>query len=456
MNEYLLTTDDIGLLNKKGAFPPTVLSKVLRAGHTLNANASHVIKREDYDNIYASSDIHADLRKLHYLLTKAGLISANELVNVSDIMAGVAMGGSITWTAHKTLFIIVGDLVDGSRDGSNIEDAIGNIEVLLHVYLYNLRIKARSVGSELRFTIGNHDWHTVIKPFTANNNHLYASYVHAAAKKFFGSAGSDYINRRTWLMPFYNCCPYLFLSVGSEAAFVHGGLHLTDGSYTIGEIERYQKILDISKSFYDVVREDGKKSYLSSEEDSPLWTRFYAERSAAVVNATIEKCKDYKMIVVGHCQTEPGGFKHYDSILQEPEYNACKCGGLVLLGCKDLTGCPRLAFVDIGMSCCFRNDKEWFSEKGRRAEFLHLQHDPKKSDANRWYNVVKREVVSGLPLSEANTIIAWSAPAVAAVTVGGTDKSRRTMSIGTSHKKRAKVKRTHRRCRGVNKNKTNN
>jgi hypothetical protein len=450
MDEHLLTTDDIGLLNKKGLFPPAVLSKVLRAGYTLNSRASHVIIREDYDNIYATSDIHADLRKLHYLLTKAGLISSNELNNIPDIMAGVALGGSITWLAPKTLFVIVGDIVDGSRDGSNIFDDTGNIEVLLHAYLYNLRIKARGVGSEIRFTIGNHDWHTVIKPYTALDNHLYTSYVHAAAKRFFstGVKGTDYTNRRSWLMPFYNCCPYVFLSVGSEVAFVHGGLHLSDGSYSIQEIERYQKILDTSKTFYDVVREDIKKSYLSSEEDSPLWTRFYAENPKNVVCAAIENSV-YKMIVVGHCQTEPGNFKHHDEILREPDYSTCAGGGLVLLGCKDAVACPRLAFVDIGMSCCFRDDKEWFTEAGRRAEFLHLQHDPKKSDVNRWYNVVKREVVSG-GSGNGNSIVAWAEQAAAPVAIGGTCRPRSITTDKSRHKKRTKIKRTHRRCRSTN------
>jgi len=427
MDEHLLTAADIGLLNNKGSFPTTVLSKVLQAGKALNAGASHIIKREDYDNIYATSDIHADFRKLHYLLTKAGLITANELITIPDIMNGIAKGGFIDWIAPKTLFVIVGDLVDGSRDGSDIFDTVGNIEVLLHAYLYNLRIKARAAGSELRFTIGNHDWHTVIKPYSADDNHLYDSYVHASAKTFF----KNYTNRRTWLMPFYNCCPYVFLSVGFEAAFVHGGLHLTDGNYSIEEITRYQKMLDISKSFYNIVREDDKKNYLSSET-GPLWTRFYAEQPAPVVNAAIDKCKDYKMIVVGHCQTESGNFKHYDAILQEPEYAAFSSGGLVLLGCRDNVKAPRLAFVDIGMSCCFRNDKEWSAETGRRAEFLHLQHDPKKSDANRWYNVIKREVVS-----DGSSIVAWSDAVAPVAAVRGSSRKKRV--------RRSKLKQTHRR-----------
>jgi hypothetical protein len=277
----------------------------------------------------------------------------------------------------------------------------------------------------------------VIKPYSADDNHLYDSYVHASAKTFF----KNYTNRRAWLLPFYNCCPYVFLSIGCEAAFVHGGLHLTDGTYSIEAITRYQKTLDISKSFYSVIREDDNNNFLSSEK-GPLWTRYYAEQPAPVVSATIDKCKDYKMIVVGHCQTESGNFKHYDAILQEPEYSAFTSGGLVLLGCKDGSGCPRLAFVDIGMSCCFRNNKDWSGETDRRAEFLHLQHDPKKIDANRWYNVVKREVVS-----DGSSIVAWSAGAVAGGAVGAVAVGAGAVR-GSRRKKRArrsKLKHTYRR-----------
>lgn len=448
MDGLLLTARDIKSLNDKGSFPTAVSSKILRASAILNKNSSHIINKDDYDNIYATSDIHADLKKLHYLLTKAGLIKQNKLVTVPDIMAGVAEGGLINWGPKKTLFVIVGDVVDGSRNGNEVDDDLGNIEVLLHVYLYNLRIKARALGSEIRFTIGNHDWHTVIKPYDAKEDNLFTSYVHKQAKNFFGtqqSAKDIYTNRRDWLLPFYNCCPYLFLNVDSEVAFIHGGLHLNNGAYAIEDIAEFQNNINSSKNFDIAISGDCKRSFLSAEW-GPLWTRFYAEQPAATVCATIENSKDYKMIIVGHCQTDPGYFRHYDEILQEPEYSSCKCGGLVLLGCRDNSKAPRLAFVDIGMSCCFRNDREWFSETGRRAEFLHLQHDPKKSVANRWYNVVKREVISGLPLSEDNTIVAWSDAATTVRKTGG----------GTSHKKRAKVKRTHRRCRGVNKNKTNN
>lgn len=451
MKGLLLTAADIKLLNEKGTLPTAISSKILRASTALSA--SHIINKSDYDNIYATSDIHADLKKLHYLLTEAGLIKRNKLVNVPDIMAEVAEGGLINWVPKRTLFVIVGDMVDGSRNGNEVDDAVGNVEVLLHAYIYNLRIKARALGSEIRFTIGNHDWHTVIKPYDVKEDNLFTSYVHKQAKNFFGkqqSAKDVYTNRRDWLLPFYNCCPYLFLNVDSELAFIHGGLHLTNGAYAIEDIAEFQNNINSSKNFDLAITGDCKRSYLSAEW-GPLWTRFYAEKPAATVCAAIEDSKDYKMIVVGHCQTDPGNFIHYDEILQEPEYNACKCGGLVLLGCRDNVKAPRLAFVDIGMSCCFRGDREWFSETGRRAEFLHLQHDSKKSVANRWYNVVKREVLSGLSTAE-STIVAWSDAATASAAAGGFRRSRsgrsgRSSSGGSSssRKKRTKVKRTRRR-----------
>jgi hypothetical protein len=67
-----------------------------------------------------------------------------------------------------------------------IPDVRGNIELLLHAYLYNLRIKAQLKNSEIRFTIGNHDYHSLIKQYEQWPE-FYWRWVHKSSQEFFGS-----------------------------------------------------------------------------------------------------------------------------------------------------------------------------------------------------------------------------------------------------------------------------
>jgi len=425
MDEHLLTVAEIQSLNNKGAFP--ILSRIQAGAAALNAGTSYNIKKTDYADVYATSDVHADLKKLHYLLSQAGLVSGQEFVEVSSIMNGIASGG-IEWIKPKTLFVIVGDIVDGAREDSVIEDSIGNIEALLHAYLYNLRIKARSVGSEIRFTLGNHDWHSVILE-KEDSSGLYSSYVHQKAKDFFGT----YNKRRSWLLPFYEACPYIFISVDNEVAFVHGGMHSKtyNGKFIANnknELMRLQSAIDGSGNFNPVLLNVNDSKYLGCDEPSrcksegwrtgsPLWSRFYAEGSAADVCAQISKPENtYRFTVVGHCQTEPGNFPHHDEIMARPEYKSCNCGGLVLIGCPNVVTGPRLAFVDIGMSSCFR-DGNWDSESERRAEFLHLKHNSDKAVTERYYNIIIREKIR----PDIEPILVWEAPSIS----GGRRRTKR-------------------------------
>jgi hypothetical protein len=247
---------------------------------------------------------------------------------------------------------------------------------------------------------------------------IFDSYVHKSAKEFFKNPetqGYEYLNRRKWLIPFYNACPYIFLSIDNEAAFVHGGLHGTNGRY-IDQISTWQSTINSSVSankspYEDLLKTAAQAESVGSEKNGPLWSRYYAENPKADVCKKLnDKEVTYKMIVVGHCQTEPGTFKHHDEILREPEYKSCQCGGLVLLGCREeKSKAPRLAFVDIGMSSCFRQDKEWNSEAARHAEFLHLSTSSKNERVNRYYNVVKREKIGG---DKVDTFLFWTAPTV--------------------------------------------
>jgi hypothetical protein len=125
----------------------------------------------DFDRVFVTGDVHADLRKLVQLLVACGLITIGPYTH-ADIYA-LRHGMYPTtqkiydivwhaeWVASKTLLVICGDLIDGKRGDGGTGDARGSYEFLLHCMLFNLRIQARTLGSEVRFTIGNHDAGTV-------------------------------------------------------------------------------------------------------------------------------------------------------------------------------------------------------------------------------------------------------------------------------------------------------
>ena len=488
LNDCLLNDADIELLvgiphphampagtptNYLTELPAPVLAKVQAAAGLLNS--SYVIDHTLYDDVYITSDIHTDLEKLNYLLSGAGLINSPGIELVHDIMPAVAAGGVLDWIKPRTLFIIIGDLVDGSRDAGryNKDNSFGNVELLLHAYLFNLRIKARARGSEIRFTVGNHDYLTVIVPDDISE--YWIKYVHFGAKYFFidpnnldskGMLVQNRIFRRACLLPFYNCSPYIFLTIGTEVACVHGGLHGTAGGVPNtslnedliaiqGRIDAYNISLNKFDAITDVeidyLRDNMVGRYPNAiVKTSPLFTRSYARGNNATTCPVVYGAP-YPFIVVGHCPTNYGEYTHMRQIIDtHPKYvppppnpwyaprspNQCHEGGCVVIGCDDHPGAPgppHLAYVDIGMSSAFREYSKWAGEKDRRAEILHLVHDP-WLEGPRYYNKIIREKVGGAGGIE--SILMWSADPIVvenlpanSLTFGGRRKSRRMRKI---------------------------
>lgn len=376
----------------------------------------HIIEPR-YEHVYVTSDIHADLRKLHFLFKRAELINDdNDDITVPDIMASL---DTINWIKPNTLLIIIGDLIDGKRGYNEVDDTLGNIELLLHIYLHNLRIKARAVNSEIRFTIGNHDYHTVIYNNIGKNQlpEFYDLYVHKSSKNYFGTPA----RRAYYLLPFYRCSPFLMLSVGTELAFIHGGFHPEENPASpffdiMLEIQNYidanglDKITDV---YHDVLSCVSATSPTCTQPSSfgkvtsPLWTRWYAKNpSGSVCSQVITS--PYQMIVVGHCPTEnwPEN-NHFHEIFTKPDYqqpNNCSTGGCVLTSCFDARG-PHLAFVDIGMCSSLKSFYvNWGYEKTRTAEILHFSHV--EGGADRFYNKITRDGLA--PFKDITPV--WTAP----------------------------------------------
>jgi len=352
--------------------------------------------------VFITSDVHSDLEKLMFLLFNMNIIDSYYTTNPNDVaspyyknLQNAADRNAIVYfitnfdiiIPDKFILIIVGDIVDGARYDNNIfhevYDEIGNLEVLLHIFLYNLKIKSRLHGSDFRFTIGNHDWHTVITDTLDYG--MCGAYVHNSARTYFGTE----INRRNCLLPFYQVTPYLITCVGEEVVCVHGGLH-RNGSY--GE----PAIVNLTDSLIDIQQRLDASDFLtlnaadryylstSGTPTSPLWSRFYKDYA----RDTACQPTRFKMVVVGHCPTDgrSAGRGYIRQLLAEPRYSGCDAGGCVLVGCERAHG-PSLAFVDISMSRAFRPYHP--NDTGRRGDVLLLTHvdDPPNT---RFYNRVLR------------------------------------------------------------------
>ena len=372
---------------------PKSIKDILAKAKPILSIKPHIIEKKDYDNVYLTSDIHADLRKFIRLLVNAGLIQYNGY-DVKTLQDGPIPSQAVwdfEWIApKKTLLIIIGDLVDGKRPNGpySVNDTKGNIELLLHIFLYNLRIKALDDSSEVRFTLGNHDYGSIL------TSELWSSYIHEEVDDFFTLQG-----RRKCLIPFYDCCPYIFLTLDNEIMCVHGGMAGLDDT-----VIRYQNMLQEKlkedKTIEQILNEDAIMDILSKDAPTPLWSRSYSNENSTTTCPIIENTS-YKMVVVGHCVTGTD-FTHFNEIRTKYKESAkqgdhndggrCDRGGCVLIGCENLDTGPRLAFVDIGMSEAMSLGKEKTKKKinEQRAEFLHLQHDPHHPDTVRYYNIISR------------------------------------------------------------------
>lgn len=401
MAHFLFTLDEIAsfhMLDNMVSLQPAILAKMQAAAVALRS--PYNMDPRLYDNVIITSDIHSDLGKLHEMFKKINLVSTNI---PADPRLNATTGPIFEifhseWIPERTLLIIVGDLVDGGREGTSVPDTKGNIELMLHAYLYNLRIKARLKNSEIRFTIGNHDYHTVIRPREADTS-LYDRYVHLQAKRFFTNPNNldAQNNRRNCLLPFYECCPYLFVSLGDEVGCIHGGMSgFTEDieDYTPRIIE-IQGRIDAANSFGGMTDADCR---FIGYNEGPLWSRVFS------LGRDEELCNDittkYKLLVVGHCQmanirgkgcTDNRMSPEIHNILtREPSYTRHACGGphgCVVTRCRTNTGVPRVAFVDIGFSRAFGTT---MNEVTRRAEVILLHHDTALRIDRRYYNNIIR------------------------------------------------------------------
>jgi len=374
----------------------------------------HVHDASNYPKVYVTSDIHSDYRKLIQLLINANIITYPGINIVEQLYSpDIYLPQFLTnmiWKQSNVSLVILGDIIDGRR-GQNLEidDPHGSFEFLLHVFLFNLRIKALEKNSMVLFTFGNHDFHAVIKQRDIG---FIDSYTSGTTKLFFDVNGTWMKTRKDVLLPFYEVLPLFFVMFGTgghkEFAGIHAGFHDENGLLIAKDIQALQHRVNSLKP-------DESLDLLSDEDyaclaspisgDGGLWSRYYNKHESC---ASITELKT-PLIVVGHCPTMFPPSKTYPSIQHESMnmkpllYEGCDKGaggrGCVTLSCEN-----RLAHVDVSMSSSFFNYADKNQHRHRDAEMLLLEHKSDLSVSDRYYNVIRRISESG------GNILMYSAP----------------------------------------------
>lgn len=354
----------------------------------------------DYDTVYVTSDIHSDLPKFVQMLQSLNLVSsASPIMNYemnTELIYNPALISGIQWTGGaRTLFVIVGDLVDGKRgelDGIeySVNDPKGTYELLLFLLLHNLRIEARKVNSDIRYTMGNHE----IDSCVLMKEKFWRDYVTNEAKQFFRTPA----DRSSVLVPFLQASPSVILRMFNgetpELICIHGALHdHDDGNDNTVALELMQDTLDTRPDLFTELLK-------TTEVHSATWSRFYKNTDPKV--CTVLQASKYPLTIVGHCPTIRAS--RSKRILARESHAHCDTGdeeedekeddgtmkiGCIVADCKNRTvkgDPPTLAMVDTGLSAGFRMDPK--NNPGRDVEVLKLTHSTSR-EPTRYYNLIE-------------------------------------------------------------------
>lgn len=259
-----------------------LLKKVKDFGKTLEIN--NKINCDDYDNIFITSDIRSDFKSFLILLKDNGIIQYDE--NIATFIQfnephNPKIITDVKWAGgNKTLFLILGNIVDGNEriygEDIAIDDKKGNFELLIHAFIHNLRIQARKQKSDVLFTFGEHDFYSVLLPekeklgefysdtktvlqsnFVRNNHHK--NNVHYSAIKFF----KTYDSRRSTLLPFYCNSPYFFLIFNNNFYNIMCSHHIQDSIF--GQIQQHINKHGLLKLLPNIVLKEFRNSKSLSE-----------------------------------------------------------------------------------------------------------------------------------------------------------------------------------------------
>ena len=415
------------IFTKLNNFKTDVLN-IEKFNHIINMNA------KNYRTIYITSDIHADIRKLLKLLIDEGIISItpNKHTDKSsfdpytDHIYTYPFIDNINFLKNNMLFIILGDLVDGRRPidvnqgtGTEVDDPRGNFELILHIFLFNMRLKAREKHSEVLFTLGNHDFANII--LNKDSSNILSKHRHSKDYFYLREKSGMYESSKIFydvFINFYKMSPYIMLllqndnNVNSEFKCIHASFNHSnkdpdayDNTDSLNSLQEYLNKNGFTEEFTTT------DTYMKLLGDSAtliglLWSRFY-------INADCKKIKDNDAnknttIVVGHCPTPD--FKRINNLEvthpAQPLYDGCagltsvvdnvSARGCVVADCFE-NGIPKILFVDTMMSQAFYPHDKTHERSEQTCEFLLLEHDTTlrkvntQGGQNRWINKISRK-----------------------------------------------------------------
>lgn len=363
--------------------------------------------RNKYDTIYSVSDIHADYRTFLRHLHKFGIVdlkvaNVEALLNLSkDDIYNSTFITDTEWTAGKnTLLIICGDIIDGARSYrddrrkeiiTSVDDKEGTFEILLHMFLRNLKIKAQHNESDVMLICGNHD--ILFDPKWS------VDYIHPTAIDYYKK---NSIIRKDMLMPFYKNFTLFFgitkkdpttnpTSINDfEILFLHGGIHY---SYKNQVVMFFEETLNDQKSLfkqqipYEEAIQD-KLLYYSTKVPSasgpvPTWARADAEDITSVNHEHCNRYENLPTIIVGHCNNagqqynQPSDPDRICTKMLDKDDVTYKC---VYPKCFDKDMIPKNINIDTMMSSCFYGTPEEKEHSIKKFEMLKIKTSEKSEE----------------------------------------------------------------------------
>ena len=425
MAKLLDEIDVLSIINSStNRFNPEnlVTPKIIAARKDPRIITSHIIDPSRFNTIYATSDIHADIRNFLNYLNKLKMIKLPDGLDLyTDDIYNPRFITETDWIMNESLFIIIGDLIDGRRSSSNsITDKVGSFEYLLHMLIYNLRIKAWSKKSDIIFTIGNHDIYNAIKTNREINPPPFGfleSQITDEAKLFFGPS---LLFRQKSLGLFYLLSPFLFIQIKNKKTdilMIHS--QIMDYNNRSPNVSSNIPIIELLRSIQTKIDND----IINQNElfiKLPNINQIDLILSMRNIEDDIDLCENYKriqssipnIIVVGHCPTifsigDSVQYKpHIKSIISgkigiDEEYEMCnndKNYGCVLPRCYRNEHDIRIIMVDTGMSSCFRKKGPYQSdiektemERNRVSEILKITYyEHKLGDSYKIFNKLYR------------------------------------------------------------------
>jgi hypothetical protein len=406
-----------------------------------NEQFNHIIdmKKKNYRTIYITSDIHADIRKLLKLLIDEGIISITPNKNTNeefdpytDHIYNFPFIDNINFLKSNMLFIILGDLVDGGRANPNtgllltkVDDPRGNFELILHIFLFNMRLKAREKHSEVLFTLGNHDFANII--LNKDGKDILYGYRHSANyfyiyddKQTYSKITNTSIYYNVFCQ-FYDISPYIMLLLvndekdNQEFKCIHASFNhrysILDNDDKTAKLLVLQENINKNGLTAEFTNATSTELLGTNNIDGLLWSRFYtsSKKKCKELFDDKEKTQINTTIVVGHCPTSSSSTRinrledtkaqqSYDGCAGIQDVNDVSGSGCVVADCFN-NGIPKLIFVDTMMSQAFYegNDDTKTARSNQTCEFLLLEHDTTLTTLNtssgldRWINKISRK-----------------------------------------------------------------